>query len=59
MGGNKITCLGDPMEATDAINRSFLNKNNWHRFKKCKSWNKIEITALLSELTKTNNENVS
>ena len=26
MGGNKITSLGEPTEATDAINRNFLHK---------------------------------
>ena len=59
MGGNKITSLGDPMEATDAINRSFLNKRIDIVSKNVKADIKSEISTSLSELTKTNNEKIS
>ena len=55
MGGNKITSLGDPIEATDAINRRFLHK----RINTATKNIKTEFTTTLSELTKTNNEKVS
>ena len=56
MGGNKINYLGDPMEATDAINRRFLNKRTSIASKNVKSDIRSEISTSLSEQTRANNE---
>ena len=50
--GNRITCLADPTEDTDGINRSFLNKRISTASKNLKS----EISTSISDLTKTNNK---
>ena len=55
MGGNKITSLGEPTEATDAINRNYLQRRLTSAGKDIRS----EFTTTLSELTKTNNTKVS
>ena len=55
MGGNKITSLGEPTEATYAINRNFLHR----RLTAATANIKSDCTTTLSELTKTNNEKVS
>ena len=47
MGGNKITSLGDPMEATDAINRNFLHKRIDAATRNIKADIKSEISTLL------------
>ena len=53
VGGNKITTLGEPTEATDAINRNFLHR----RLTAATANIKSDFTTTLSELTKTNNDN--
>ena len=55
MGGNKINSLGEPTEATDAVNRNFLHG----RLTTAPANIKSDFTTTLSELTKTNNEKVS
>ena len=55
MGGNRITSLGEPTEATDAINRNFLQR----RLTAATANIKSDFTTTLSELTKTNNEKVN
>ena len=55
MGGNRITSLGKPTEPTDAINRGYLQR----RLTLATTTIKAESAATLSELTKTNNENVN
>ena len=55
MRGNRINSLADPTEDTDGINRSFLNKRISTSTKNFKS----EISTVISDLTKTNNEKVS
>ena len=59
MGRNKIISLGDPMETTYAVNRSFFHKRIDAATRNVKADIKSEISTSLSELTKTNNEKVS
>ena len=54
MGGNKITSLGDPVDDTDAINKSFLNKRIAYATRNLKT----DINTSIADLTKTNNEKV-
>ena len=61
MGGNRITSLGEPTEATDAINRNFLRRRLTPATAAATATAtmKTEFTATLSELAKTNNEKAS
>ena len=59
MGRNKITSLGDPMEATDAIYRSFLHERIYAATRNVKADIRSEISTSLSKLSKTNKEKVS
>jgi len=54
MGGNKITSLGDPVDDTDAINKSFLNKRIAYATRNLKT----DINTSIADLTKTNNDKV-
>ena len=55
VAGNKITSLGEPTEATGAINRNFLHR----RLTVATANLKSEINTSISDLTKTNNEMVN
>ena len=54
MGGNRITSLGDPVDDTDGISKSFLNKGITYATRNLKA----DINTLLADLTKTNNDKV-
>ena len=54
MGGNRITSLADPINDTNGISKSFLNK----RITYAKGNLKTEINTSLADLTKTNNDKV-
>ena len=55
VGGNKVSSLGEPTEATDAMNRNFLYRRPTAATGNIKS----DFTTTLSELSKTNNEKVN
>ena len=52
--GNKITSLGEPTEATDAVNRNYQHRRLTAEIEKLKT----EINKSISELTNTNEEKV-
>ena len=55
MNGNRITFLGEPIEATDAVNRNYQHRRLTAEIGILKT----EINKSISDLTKTNNEKVN
>ena len=54
MSGNRIINLGEPVDDTDGVSKSFLNKRITYATRNLK----IDINTSIAELTKTNNDKV-